>query len=103
MVVNPSRQGSLARPFTRGSAGRASATRTARPRDRSHRDIRDKIASREYPPADKLPSLREMTALRVFAEPVRSALLILRAEGLIEGHQGKGPTSATRSRSTRLH
>ncbi|MGC3859269.1 GntR family transcriptional regulator [Micromonospora chersina] len=26
----------------------------------------------------------------VSAEPVRSALLILQAEGLVEGHQGKG-------------
>ncbi|WP_425271120.1 winged helix-turn-helix domain-containing protein [Micromonospora arborensis] len=54
-------------------------------------DIRDKIASGEYAPGDKLPSLREMIAhYGVSAEPVRSALLILQAEGLIEGHQGKG-------------
>lgn len=60
-------------------------------RQRIAQDIRKKIASGEYPPGSKLPSLREMTEhYRVSAEPVRSALLILQAEGLIEGHQGKG-------------
>ncbi|GAB4104991.1 winged helix-turn-helix domain-containing protein [Micromonospora taraxaci] len=60
-------------------------------RQRIAQDIRDKISSGEYAPGDKLPSLREMTAhYGVSAEPVRSALLILQAEGLIEGHQGKG-------------
>ncbi|WP_331715359.1 winged helix-turn-helix domain-containing protein [Micromonospora auratinigra] len=54
-------------------------------------DIRDKISSGEYHPGAKLPSLREMSAhYGVSAEPVRSALLILQAEGLVEGHQGKG-------------
>ncbi|WCN81654.1 winged helix-turn-helix domain-containing protein [Micromonospora sp. LH3U1] len=60
-------------------------------RQRIAQDIRDKISSGEYAPGDKLPSLREMTGhYGVSAEPVRSALLILQAEGLIEGHQGKG-------------
>ncbi|MFC0005151.1 winged helix-turn-helix domain-containing protein [Micromonospora siamensis] len=60
-------------------------------RQRIAQDIRDKIASGEYAPGDKLPSLRELIALYgVSAEPVRSALLILQAEGLVEGHQGKG-------------
>ncbi|MBM7080768.1 winged helix-turn-helix domain-containing protein [Micromonospora humida] len=60
-------------------------------RQRIAQDIRDKIASGEYSPGDKLPSLRELIAHHeVSAEPVRSALLILQAEGLIEGHQGKG-------------
>ncbi|MFI7077845.1 winged helix-turn-helix domain-containing protein [Micromonospora sp. NPDC049903] len=60
-------------------------------RQRIAQDIRDKIRSGDYPPGAKLPSLREMTAhYGVSAEPVRSALLILQAEGLIEGHQGKG-------------
>lgn len=60
-------------------------------RQRIAQDIRDKIASGEYRPGDKLPSLRELTAIYgVSAEPVRSALLILQAEGLVEGHQGKG-------------
>lgn len=60
-------------------------------RQRIAQDIRDKIASGEYGPGAKLPSLREMSAhYGVSAEPVRSALLILQAEGLVEGHQGKG-------------
>ncbi|AVT37283.1 winged helix-turn-helix domain-containing protein [Plantactinospora sp. BB1] len=60
-------------------------------RQRIAQDIRDKIASGEYKPGDKLPSLRELIALYgVSAEPVRSALLILQAEGILEGHQGKG-------------
>nr|MDT0661390.1 winged helix-turn-helix domain-containing protein [Micromonospora sp. DSM 115978] len=60
-------------------------------RQRIAQDIRDKIASGEYGPGDKLPSLRELTVLyQVSAEPVRSALLILQAEGLLEGRQGKG-------------
>jgi GntR family transcriptional regulator len=60
-------------------------------RQRIAQDIRNKIASGEYKPGDKLPSLRELIAIyNVSAEPVRSALLILQAEGLLEGHQGKG-------------
>ncbi|MGI5214638.1 winged helix-turn-helix domain-containing protein [Plantactinospora sp. CA-290183] len=60
-------------------------------RQRIAQDIRSKITSGEYKPGDKLPSLRELTAhYGVSAEPVRSAILILQAEGLLEGHQGKG-------------
>ncbi|MEO3777062.1 winged helix-turn-helix domain-containing protein [Micromonospora sp. B11E3] len=60
-------------------------------RQRIAQDIRDKVASGEYGPGAKLPSIREMSAhYGVSAEPVRSALLILQAEGLVEGHQGKG-------------
>lgn len=60
-------------------------------RQRIAQDIRDKISSGEYRPGAKLPSLREMAAhYGVSAEPVRSALLILQAEGVVEGHQGKG-------------
>ena len=60
-------------------------------RQRIAQDIRDKIASGEFGPGVKLPSLRELTAhYGVSAEPVRSALLILQAEGLLEGRQGKG-------------
>lgn len=66
-------------------------------RQRIAQDIRDKISSGEYAPGDKLPSLREMIAhYGVSAEPVRSALLILHAEGLVEGHQGKGTYVAPR-------
>ncbi|MEW2384086.1 winged helix-turn-helix domain-containing protein [Micromonospora sp. NPDC047707] len=71
-------------------------------RQRIAQDIRDKISSGEYAPGDKLPSLREMTVhYGVSAEPVRSALLILHAEGLIEGHQGKGTYVTPRPAPTR--
>ncbi|HEY0700452.1 MAG TPA: winged helix-turn-helix domain-containing protein [Micromonospora sp.] len=51
----------------------------------------DRDVDDQYRPGDKLPSLRELVAhYGVSAEPVRSALLILQAEGLVEGHQGKG-------------
>ncbi|WP_433389073.1 winged helix-turn-helix domain-containing protein [Micromonospora sp. KLBMP9576] len=67
-------------------------------RQRIAQDIRDRISSGEYAPGHKLPSLREMIAhYGVSAEPVRSALLILQAEGLIEGHQGKGNYVTPRS------
>ncbi|MGC1214858.1 MAG: winged helix-turn-helix domain-containing protein [Micromonospora sp.] len=70
-------------------------------RQRIAQDIRDKIASGEYAPGDKLPSLRELIAhYGVSAEPVRSALLILQAEGLVEGHQGKGVYVTERSPSS---
>ena len=53
--------------------------------------LRAAILTQVYEPGDKLPSLRELVAYYgVSAEPVRSALLILQAEGLVEGHQGKG-------------
>lgn len=71
--------------------------------DRQHivQDIRDKITSGEYGPNAKLPSLRELVAhYGVSAEPVRSALLILQAEGLVEGHQGKGVFVVDRPRPT---
>lgn len=67
-------------------------------RHRIAQDIRDKIATGRYSPGDKLPSLRELIAqYGVSAEPVRSALLILQAEGLLEGHQGKGVYVAERA------
>lgn len=70
-------------------------------RQRIAQDIRDKIASGQYAPGDKLPSLRELIAhYGVSAEPVRSALLILQAEGLVEGHQGKGVYVTERSSSS---
>ncbi|GGM01743.1 MULTISPECIES: winged helix-turn-helix domain-containing protein [Micromonospora] len=67
-------------------------------RQRIAQDIRDKVAAGEYAPGDKLPSLRELTVqYGVSAEPVRSALLILQAEGLVQGHQGKGVYVTPRS------
>lgn len=60
-------------------------------RQRIAQDIREKIRTGQYPPGSKLPTLRELAVqYGVSAEPVRTALLLLTAEGLIEGQQGKG-------------
>jgi GntR family transcriptional regulator len=54
-------------------------------------DIKARIASGELRPGDQLPTvtqLREQYSSSVTA--VRNAMLILKNEGLVEGHQGKG-------------
>ncbi|MFI0791684.1 winged helix-turn-helix domain-containing protein [Micromonospora rubida] len=54
-------------------------------------DLREQIASQKLKPGDKLPSKRELReAYGTSAQPVDAALFLLRAEGLIEGRQGKG-------------
>lgn len=54
-------------------------------------DIREKIRSGELLPGAKLPSMTELqTQYEVGSTAVRNALLVLREQGLIEGHQGKG-------------
>ncbi|MBO4209847.1 winged helix-turn-helix domain-containing protein [Micromonospora echinofusca] len=54
-------------------------------------DIRTQIKSGELKPGDKLPSISELCAqYEVSTQVIRSAMLILRAEGLVEGHQGRG-------------
>jgi GntR family transcriptional regulator len=54
-------------------------------------DITAKIRSGELSPGDQLPSMRELQEqYGVGSTAVRNALLTLRAQGLTEGHQGKG-------------
>ena len=54
-------------------------------------EIRDQIRSGDLKPGDKLPSISELCAkYGVSTQVIRSAMLILRAEGLVEGHQGRG-------------
>jgi GntR family transcriptional regulator len=54
-------------------------------------EIRAKIASGELKPGDKLPSISQLTKqYSVSAQPVKSALLVLQTEGIVEGHQGRG-------------
>ncbi|NES31474.1 GntR family transcriptional regulator [Micromonospora terminaliae] len=49
------------------------------------------IRTGELKPGDKLPSISELCAqYGVSTQVIRSAMLILRAEGLVEGHQGRG-------------
>jgi DNA-binding GntR family transcriptional regulator len=54
-------------------------------------EIREKISSGELKPGDRLPSISQLQKLyAVSAQPVKSALLVLQTEGLVEGHQGRG-------------
>lgn len=54
-------------------------------------DVRARIASGELQPGDKLPSVTELRAQYDASNTaVRNAMLVLRSEGLVEGHQGKG-------------
>jgi DNA-binding GntR family transcriptional regulator len=54
-------------------------------------DIRGKIATGELRPGDRLPSISQLQQqYGVSAQPVKSALLVLQTEGLVEGHQGRG-------------
>ncbi|MEV4705013.1 winged helix-turn-helix domain-containing protein [Actinoplanes sp. NPDC049316] len=60
-------------------------------------DIKSKIASGELSPGDQLPSARGLQEqYGVGSTAVRNAMLVLRAEGLVEGHQGKGVYVAAR-------
>lgn len=54
-------------------------------------DLREQITDGRLSPGDKLPSKRELRDIYgTSAQPVEAALFLLRAEGLIEGRQGKG-------------
>ncbi len=54
-------------------------------------DIRGKITSAELKPGERLPSISQLQKqYGVSAQPVKSALLVLQTEGLVEGHQGRG-------------
>lgn len=54
-------------------------------------DLRTKIRAGTLKPGDKLPSMVEMQQIYgAGSTAVRNAMLLLRSEGLIEGHQGKG-------------
>lgn len=53
--------------------------------------IRDQIRSGQLKPGDKLPSLSQLQAEHdVSYGSVRGAMLILKAEGLVEGRPGEG-------------
>jgi GntR family transcriptional regulator len=55
-------------------------------------DIRQRIASGEWPPGHKLPSTRELAALYEVRSQstVRQAITILLETGELRGHQGLG-------------
>ncbi len=53
--------------------------------------IREKIRSGELKPGDKLPSISQIREeYQISYGSVRGAMLVLKAEGLIEGRQGDG-------------
>lgn len=54
-------------------------------------DIREKIRTGALQPGDQLPSVAQLRVqYDCSATAVRNAMLVLRSEGLVEGHQGKG-------------
>lgn len=61
-------------------------------------EIRRRITSGELKPGDKLPSTSQLMAeFQVGNTAIRNAMLILRSEGWVEGHQGKGVFVSTRN------
>ena len=53
-------------------------------------EYRDRIKSGELKAGDRLPSISQLQKqYGVSAQPVKSALLVLQTEGLVEGHQGR--------------
>lgn len=54
-------------------------------------DIREQIRAGKLRPGDKLPSISQLCGqYAVSTQVIRSTMLILRGEGLVEGHQGRG-------------
>ncbi|WP_405093134.1 winged helix-turn-helix domain-containing protein [Micromonospora sp. NBC_01392] len=55
------------------------------------RDIREQVSSGQLKPGDKLPSFAALCEhYKVSNTVIRAAMLVLKAEGLIDGRQGKG-------------
>jgi DNA-binding GntR family transcriptional regulator len=54
-------------------------------------DIRQSIKDGRLKPGDKLPTRRELIAqYGVSGQVIDSAMLVLKAEGWVRGHQGRG-------------
>jgi GntR family transcriptional regulator len=58
--------------------------------DELAQQIRDQIASGELKPGQPLPSMKDYKEEGWAYGTYRSAILILKAEGLVVGRQGKG-------------
>ncbi|MGC4806293.1 winged helix-turn-helix domain-containing protein [Micromonospora sp. DT233] len=55
------------------------------------RDIREQISSGTLKPGEKLPSFAALCEhYKVSNTVIRAAMLLLKAEGLLDGRQGKG-------------
>jgi GntR family transcriptional regulator len=60
-------------------------------------DVQQKIATGELEPGTALPSIAQMAELYDTSQTtVKTALAILRAQGIVRGHQGKGTFVAER-------
>lgn len=60
-------------------------------------DVRAQIADGRLQPGDQLPTVAEFRAqYQCSTTAVRNAMLVLRADGLVEGRQGKGVYVARR-------
>ena len=71
-------------------------------------DIKARVSAGTLSPGDQLPSIRELQRrYGVSAQPVKTALIVLRTEGLVLGRQGRGtfidssPTAAGPARRPR--
>jgi DNA-binding GntR family transcriptional regulator len=65
-------------------------------------DIKAQIESGELQPGDKLPTVTELRShYQASNTAVRNAMLVLRSEGLVEGHQGKGVYVAVKPQHAR--
>lgn len=61
-------------------------------------DLREQIRTGRLKPGDQLPSAAQLQQIySVGSTAIRNAMLLLRTEGLIEGHQGKGVFVAQRT------
>ena len=55
------------------------------------RDIREQIKSGQLKPGDKLPSFSALCEhYEVSGTVIRTAMILLKAEGVLDGRQGKG-------------
>ncbi|WP_406037735.1 winged helix-turn-helix domain-containing protein [Micromonospora sp. NBC_00898] len=55
------------------------------------RDIREQIKSGQLKPGDKLPSFSALCEhYKVSGTVIRTAMILLKAEGVLDGKQGKG-------------
>lgn len=55
------------------------------------RDIREQIKSGKLKPGDKLPSFSALCEhYKVSGTVIRTAMILLKAEGVLDGRQGKG-------------
>ncbi|WP_319463764.1 winged helix-turn-helix domain-containing protein [Micromonospora sp. RTP1Z1] len=55
------------------------------------RDIREQIKSGQLKPGDKLPSFNALCEhYKVSGTVIRTSMILLKAEGVLDGKQGKG-------------